>query len=124
MIIGVDGLGWERPPAPAREMRCPCPVLMAAGSYGTLETIAPTKSSVIWTSVATGKTMIKHGIVDWTYVDQHNLEVPYRQSERRAKAFWNILTDEGRCRGRQLVRHLPAESTVSWSRSLSGLTGI
>ena len=69
---------------------------MATGSYGTLETIAPTKSSVIWTSIATGKTMIKHGVVDWTYVDKHKLIIPYRQSERRAKAFWNILSDRDR----------------------------
>jgi predicted AlkP superfamily phosphohydrolase/phosphomutase len=100
MIIGVDGLGWNvlQPLLGANalpEIRS----LMAAGSYGTLETIAPTKSSVIWTSVATGKTMVKHGIVDWTYVDKHDIEVPYRQSERRAKAFWNILTDQNRLVG-------------------------
>jgi len=100
ILVGVDGVGWNvLQPLLGKNALPHVRSLMAAGSYGTLETIAPTKSSVIWTSVATGKTMIKHGIVDWTYVDQHNLEVPYRQSERRAKAFWNILTDEGRLVG-------------------------
>jgi len=100
IIVGLDGAGWNvLQPLLGKKALPHIRSLMDTGSYGTLETIAPTKSSVIWTSIATGKTMIKHGIVDWTYVDQHNLEVPYRQSERRAKAFWNILTDEGRLVG-------------------------
>lgn len=39
--------------------------------------------------------MIKHGIIDWTFINKNNIQIPYRQSERRVKAFWNILGELG-----------------------------
>ncbi len=94
VVVGLDGAGWnlinlliKKLPNIRR--------LMKEGSYGILKTIKPTKSSVIWTSIATGKSMVKHGIVDWTYVNRANIRVPYTRSERRAKAFWNILSERG-----------------------------
>jgi len=96
VIIGLDGAGWNMINPLLEENALPhIKYLMNKGSYGVLTTIKPTISSVIWTSIATGKSMIKHGIVDWTYVNKHNIKVPYRQSERRAKSFWNILGELG-----------------------------
>ena len=40
--------------------------LMARGSFGTLETLEPTESPPIWTSIATGKRPEKHGITGFT----------------------------------------------------------
>lgn len=97
VLVGVDGAGWNVLRPLFRKNALPVlQSLVGEGSCGTLETIAPTKSSIIWTSVATGKTMVKHGIVDWTYLDEHDIEVPFSQSERRVKAFWNILTERER----------------------------
>lgn len=96
IILGMDGAGWNFMDPLLAEGDLPhFRSMMDRGAWGTLETVRPTKSSIIWTCIATGKTMAKHGIVDWTYVKNNNIQLPYNQSERRAKAFWNILSDRG-----------------------------
>lgn len=69
--------------------------LMERGSYGHMRTFRPTESGILWTSVATGKTMIKHGIIDWTYVKKAGLQVPYEDPARKVKTYWEILSDRG-----------------------------
>lgn len=96
VIIGIDGAGWNLIDPLLEEGFLPnIKYLKDKGGSGTLETIRPVKSSVIWTSIATGKSMVKHGVVDWTYINNNNIEVPYRQSERRVKAVWNIIGELG-----------------------------
>jgi len=96
IIIGVDGAGWNFMNPLLKRGKLPnFDKLMKEGSSGVLRTINPTKSSIIWTSIATGKTMIKHGIVDWAYVEKNNIKVPYSQGQRRVKAFWNIFGELG-----------------------------
>ncbi len=96
VIVGLDGAGWNIINPLLEERALPhIKYLMEKGSYGTLTTIRPTISSVVWTSIATGKSMIKHGVVDWTYLNNNNIEVPYSQRERRVKTFWNILSELG-----------------------------
>jgi hypothetical protein len=68
---------------------------METGSYGHLRPFQPAKSAILWTSVATGKTMLKHGIVDWTYVNERGLTVPYGDEGRRARTYWEILGERG-----------------------------
>ncbi len=100
VILGIDGAGWNFiNPMLAEGKLSHFKAMMDEGSYGSLQTVRPTKSSVIWTSIATGKSMLKHGIVDWAFVKENGIQVPYSQSERRAKAFWNILSDRGRSVG-------------------------
>ncbi len=100
LLIGMDGAGWNFMDPLLAEGDLPhFKSLMEEGASGTLTTFTPTKSSVIWTSIGTGKSMAKHGIVDWTYVKNNKIELPYSQSERRAKAFWNILSDRSRSVG-------------------------
>lgn len=96
VLIGLDGADWniihplfERGKLPNLAR------LVEEGSWGVLETVRPTKSPVIWTSIATGKTMIKHGILDYQFVTENNIAVPYSAGERIAKTFWNILGEEG-----------------------------
>ena len=69
--------------------------LMDEGAYGHLRTFHPNKSAILWTSIATGKTMVKHGIVDWTYLNEQGIAVPYKDRARRAKAYWEILSEHG-----------------------------
>jgi predicted AlkP superfamily phosphohydrolase/phosphomutase len=96
VIIGVDGAGWNLINPLLKDDQLPnIKYLVRKGSHGVLKTISPVKSSVIWTSIATGKSMIKHGIIDWTFINKNNIQIPYRQSERRVKAFWNILGELG-----------------------------
>lgn len=69
--------------------------LIDEGAYGPLRTDRPTKSAIIWNSIATGKTMLKHGIIDWTYASQAGMEVPYTDRKRRVKTYWEILDERG-----------------------------
>lgn len=115
--LGAGALVWRRSPPPAIERvvllgfdgaapnlieplvaegRLPALArLHEIGSHGPLESFRPTKSGVLWTSVATGKTMLKHGVVDWTYVNQAGLAVPYSDSGRRVRSYWEILAERG-----------------------------
>jgi arylsulfatase A-like enzyme len=96
VLLGFDGaspnlieplLAEGRLPAIAR--------LRHMGSHGPLKSFRPTKSGVLWTSVATGKSMLKHGVVDWTYVDQAGLQVPYADSGKRVRSYWEMLSERG-----------------------------
>lgn len=96
VIIGLDGADWDIIDPLFQENKLPnLKKLVGGGSAGPLQTILPTSSPVIWTSIATGKSWRKHGIYDSTYVKQNNIQVPFTTIERRAKTFWNILTDLG-----------------------------
>lgn len=72
--------------------------LMQRGTYGYLETIEPTFSPVIWTTMATSKRPEDHGIEGFVYRvgpgdDDQRF---YTSGHRATKAFWNILSDYNR----------------------------
>ncbi len=67
--------------------------IMESGAYGRLGSFEPNKSGILWTSIGTGKSMLKHGIVDWTYVNEKGLTVPYEDRGRRVKTYWEILSE-------------------------------
>jgi predicted AlkP superfamily phosphohydrolase/phosphomutase len=96
MVIGLDGADWNIINPLIEKGKLPhLHKLIEEGSSGILHTFRPTKSPVIWTSVATGKTMIKHGVLDWAYVKANNVEVPYSVEDRKVKAIWKILSENG-----------------------------
>jgi predicted AlkP superfamily phosphohydrolase/phosphomutase len=87
--------------------------LMQRGAYGYLETIEPTWSPVIWTTMATGKLPKDHGIEGFVYRVGPGDEGQrfYTSGHRATKAFWNILSDYNRtvnCLGWWMT--YPAES--------------
>lgn len=71
--------------------------LMDEGAYAPLRTFKPTKSVVLWTSVATGKRMEKHGIVDWQLLSEDGRrKVLASGQSRRTEALWNIASAGGK----------------------------
>ncbi|MFQ5790201.1 MAG: alkaline phosphatase family protein [Acidobacteriota bacterium] len=71
--------------------------LMEEGAYAACQTFKPTKSVVIWTSIATGKRMEKHGIVDWMLLSPDGKKrVMATGNARRTEALWNIASDAGK----------------------------
>ncbi len=63
LLLGVDGMEWNVLLPLIREGRMPnFAEVMARGTFGELETFSPTISTVIWTTIATGKVHQKHGI--------------------------------------------------------------
>ncbi len=63
LLVGVDGLEWSVLLPLLEDGELPVlEGLMAEGSYGLLETLRPTFSPILWTTIATGKPAAKHGI--------------------------------------------------------------
>ncbi len=96
LLIGVDGLEWNVVLGMIRSGDLPVlRSLMEEGTFGLLETIDPTLSPIIWTSIATGKKPNKHGIRGFVHRSNENpdQDVLYSSGDRRTKAFWNILSD-------------------------------
>jgi len=66
ILIGLDGLTWEVINPLLKEGKLPnIEKLMKNGSYGYLQTLEPTLTPVIWTSIATGKLPNKHWVTNF-----------------------------------------------------------
>jgi len=99
VIFAVDGLEWGELLPLLRSGELPVLAkLMEAGRSGRLRTFEPTLSPVIWTSIATGKRPDQHGIRSFAIADPGTREIQrlFNGYDRRAQAFWNILSDRGR----------------------------
>ncbi len=97
LLIGWDAADWKviNPLMDAGEM----PTLdqfVNQGVMGNIATLDPPLSPLLWTSIATGKTADKHGVIGFTQPDTENQRLrPVLSTSRQAKALWNILTQEG-----------------------------
>lgn len=97
LLIGIDGLEWSVVLPLIRDGRMPhLEALMRRGSFGRLETLTPTRSPAIWTSVATGRLPEEHGILDFVRDGPDGRKRLYTSAERRTKALWNIFSDAGK----------------------------
>jgi arylsulfatase A-like enzyme len=99
LLIGLDGMEWEVALPLLREGRLPAlGGLMARGVGGELESIRPTVSPTIWTTIATGRAPEDHGIrgfLSETPGDPAGGRL-YTSLDRQVPAFWNILSEAGR----------------------------
>ncbi len=97
LLFAVDGMEWEVMKPLIADGKLPTMErLMKQGVYGYLQSMQPTFSAVIWTSVATGKIPPKHGILHFVYEQRMRGGKEYRyytSGHRKTKAFWNILSD-------------------------------
>jgi predicted AlkP superfamily phosphohydrolase/phosphomutase len=95
LIVGIDGLDWERVNRLADEGRMPnLARLREEGSSGVLHSIRPFVSPTIWTCIATGKTQEKHGIDGFVVnkPDGDEDKALSTSNMRKAKAIWQILS--------------------------------
>jgi hypothetical protein len=66
-LVGLDGADWRyMEPLIARGELPHIAALRERGAWGPLKTFQPTKSPVIWTTIATGRSPSAHGIRDFT----------------------------------------------------------
>ena len=111
LVFGVDAGEWDVLGPLLAQGKCPnFARLRAEGSAGKLRSFVPlTRSPVIWTSIATGKTPEKHGIHDF-YAKARQLETdegditpaghrPNTSNMWKARPVWDILGSLGRTVG-------------------------
>lgn len=92
VILGFDGANWPTIDPLIAAGKLPfLKKLKQESAWADFITDKPTKSSVVWTSIATGKTMVKHGILDFTYLKENNIPVPYSNAEKRVPSLWQML---------------------------------
>lgn len=92
VVVALDGLNWQvaGPLVEAGGMPA-LAELVRGGAAGPLETIRPTWTPVIFTTMATGRSPHDHGVN--TFVSEKG--VPLTSNVRRVPALWNILSDRG-----------------------------
>lgn len=91
-ILGIDGLDWKLVDGAIAEGRLPnLAALIERGTRGTLRSIRPPRSPVVWTSIATGELPSEHGIEDFV-VRRDGDRIPVTGNLRRVPALWNLAS--------------------------------
>jgi hypothetical protein len=95
VVIGIDGATWYVIRQLARDGQVPTiSRLMANGAWGDLQTMAPTVSPAIWTTIATGYPPERHGINDFaTQVPGTGAMTLIGSTQRREAAIWNLASE-------------------------------
>ncbi len=96
-MLGLDGLDPQAVDLLMSEGKLPSFArLRQDGAYGKLRASPPLLSPVLWTTIATGRPALEHGIGHFVSVDPASgSEQPVTSSQRRVKALWNIASDAG-----------------------------
>jgi tetratricopeptide (TPR) repeat protein len=100
-VIGWDGADWEVVRPLLRAGRLPAlGGLLQRGAAADLESMVPTLSPLLWTSVATGRPPEAHGILDFLEPDPGGgAPRPVGQAARRVPALWEMAAASGRSVG-------------------------
>ncbi len=101
LVLGLDGLDWDfvLPWIEAGDMPN-LARLMAAGAWGRMETLVPTLSPLIWTTIATGVSPDRHGILDFVEKEpKRGILLPITGRSRKVPAVWNLASAFGRTVG-------------------------
>lgn len=97
LLIGWDAADWKiiNPLLDAGLMPA-LESLINKGAMGDIATLDPVLSPILWTSIATGKTGDKHGILNFIEPVPDKMELrPVTSTSRKCKALWNILSQSG-----------------------------
>jgi len=122
LLLGFDGFSWEKANALIAQKKLPnFEKLKKEGAFGKLNTMVPTYSPLLWTSVVTGKTPQNHGIDDYVIIKcpflkldkrlripsqvaflkflmrsfSQEVEIPIGSAQRKVKALWNVASEAG-----------------------------
>lgn len=97
LILGWDAADWQMIRRLTDKGGMPnLRRLLRAGTQADLATLEPRLSPLLWSTVATGKTADKHGILNFVEPDAENQNLrPASSTTRRTKALWNILHQSG-----------------------------
>ncbi len=97
LILGWDAADWKIIDPLIQQGRMPnLQAFLKRGVRGEMTSLDPKLSPLLWTSVATGKTADRHGILHFIEPDPATGVLRVSSStSRKTKALWNILTQAG-----------------------------
>jgi len=97
LLIGWDAADWKIiSPLLAKGQMPALKKLIDKGVYGNMSTMNPPYSPMLWSTVATGKTPDKHGILGFIELLPNMKGIrPVTVNSRKSKAIWNILHNQG-----------------------------
>lgn len=95
LVVGWDSADWKviRPLMEAGQMPM-LQTMVAQGSSGDFATLEPSLSPMLWTTMATGRHPLDHGVHGFTEVREGRV-LPISAATRRTRALWNILSEHG-----------------------------
>lgn len=98
LFVGLDGADWQLLDRLMRAGKMPnLERLVREGRSGTLATIQPPLSPLVWTTMMTGVSPLEHGILDFSrFHPQTGQREPITSDERRVPAVWNMASMTGR----------------------------
>ena len=97
LVIGWDAADWKVIMPLVEQGKMPTLAkFMSEGVHGTIKTLDPPLSPMLWTSMATGYRADKHGITGFVepLADNSGLR-PVTSTSRKTRAIWNILHNQG-----------------------------
>src|SRR5271169_5248427 len=96
-VVGWDGADWKLlDPLMQRGLLPNLSALLARGRTWNLETVNPMISPLIWTTLATGRSPVDHGIADFQELDpKTRVRVPISGWSRKVPAIWNVASAKG-----------------------------
>ena len=97
LLIGWDAADWKIiGPLLAKGQMPALKKLIDKGVYGNMSTMNPPYSPMLWSTVATGKTPDKHGVLGFIELHPEKQAIrPVTVTSRKSKALWNIFHHEG-----------------------------
>jgi len=97
VVVGWDGADWALLDPLLREGKLPhLARLVARGRTYDLATFEPMASPLIWTTIATGRTPVDHGVADFQENDPANrVLIPVTGRSRKVPAIWNTASARG-----------------------------
>jgi tetratricopeptide (TPR) repeat protein len=98
LFVGLDGADWGLLDGYiAAGMMPNLAALAREGRTGTLTTIQPPLSPLVWTTMMTGVSPLEHGILDFTrFAPATRTLEPITSAERRVPAVWNMAGGRGK----------------------------
>jgi predicted AlkP superfamily phosphohydrolase/phosphomutase/tetratricopeptide (TPR) repeat protein len=97
LLIGWDAADWKIIGSLMAKNQMPAlKKLIDNGVHGNMSTMNPPYSPMLWSSVATGKTPDKHGVLGFIELHPEKQAIrPVTVNSRKSKALWNIFHNQG-----------------------------
>jgi predicted AlkP superfamily phosphohydrolase/phosphomutase/Tfp pilus assembly protein PilF len=97
ILVGWDGADWKLlDPLMQRGLLPNLSALVARGRTWNLDTCQPMASPLIWTTIATGRSPVDHGVADFAEIDpKTRTRLPISGWSRKIPAIWNVASEKG-----------------------------